>query len=178
MTTIENYLDNMQTNNLSYNIINTYKYFGYEYENLFKSDLLLLLEHIYTNISLVNDKKIRLEQKEFRDQLLKLYNNKCIITGNDCTDELSACHIIPVSTDGEYDVNNGLLMEHNLHTTYDKFLWSINPSTMKIEINPNKNANTIKKYTNNDIKILMNPYLYVNLKWHYDKFIEIVENKN
>ncbi len=42
MTTIENYLDNIQRNNLSQKIFNAYKYFGYEYEILFKMDLVLL----------------------------------------------------------------------------------------------------------------------------------------
>ena len=106
----------------------------------------------------------------FRCYLLKIYEGKCIITNNSCEDELSACHIIPVSHEGDYSNNNGLLMTHNLHSTFDKFMWSINPDTMMIEIDSSKNAHTIKNYQDIKININMNPFLYINLKWHYNQY--------
>jgi hypothetical protein len=114
MTSIETYLDNLTTNKLSANIFSSYVYFGYEYDEVFKNDLILLLDHIYTNISLVSDKKIRLEQEEFKKNLLILYDSKCLITNNDNEDELEGCHIIPVSEDGDYSNNNGLILTRNL----------------------------------------------------------------
>lgn len=175
MTTIEQYFDNLNNNKLPNNILSSYKYFGYEYQEIFNIDLKLLLDEVYKNISLVNDKKIRLEQSEFRNNLLKLYNNKCIITDNDNDDEIEACHIIPVAEDGDYSNDNGLILTRNLHATFDKFKWSINPDTMKIEINPNVKSGSIKEYVNNEIKIKLNPFLYTNLKWHYDKFSELLD---
>jgi predicted restriction endonuclease len=174
MTSIETYLDNLTTNKIPNNIFSSYMYFGYEYDEVFKNDLILLLDHIYTNISLVSDKKIRLEQAEFKKNLINLYDGKCLITNNDNEDELEACHIIPVCEDGDYSNNNGLILTRNLHATFDKFKWSINPDTMKIEINPNMKSGSIKEYINNDINIKMNPFIYLNLKWHYDKFIELL----
>jgi predicted restriction endonuclease len=172
MTTIETYLDNLTTNKIPNNIFSSYKYFGYEYGEIFKIDLILLLDLVYPDISVINDKKIRLEQTEFKNNLLKLYDNKCVISNNDNEDELEACHIIPVSEDGDYSNDNGLILTRNLHATFDKFKWSINPDTIKIELNPNIKSGSIKDYINNNINIKMNPFLYLNLKWHYDKFIE------
>lgn len=174
MTSIETYLDNLTTNKIPNNIFSSYRYFGYEYDEVFKNDLILLLDHIYTNISFVSDKKVRLEQTEFKKNLLKLYDNKCIISNNDNEDELNACHIIPVSEDGDYSNNNGLILTRNLHATFDNFKWSINPDTMEIEINLNIKSGSIKEYINNNINIIMNPFIYLNLKWHYDKFIELL----
>ena len=172
MSSIETYLDNLTTNKIPNNIFSSYSYFGYEYDEVFKIDLILLLDHIYTNISFVSDKKVRLEQTEFKKNLLNLYDNKCVISNNDNEDELEACHIIPVSENGDYSNNNGLILTRNLHATFDNFKWSINPNTMEIEINLNIKSGSIKEYINNVIKIKMNPFIYLNLKWHYDKFIE------
>ena len=170
MYSIEQYLDNLENKNLANNIFSSYKYFGYEYEEVFRIDLLLLLDEVYKEIKIVGNNKIRLEQKKFKKNLLKLYNNKCVITKNDNECELEACHIIPVSENGDYSNNNGLLLTKNLHSSFDRFEWSINPDTLKIE-NVNKKG-SIKEYIGNIINIKMNPFLYINLKWHYEKFIE------
>lgn len=53
---------------------------------LINIDLEFLASNIY-NITLIESKKIRLSQEEFRKQLLDKYN-KCLITGNDCLYEL------------------------------------------------------------------------------------------
>lgn len=47
MTSIETYLDNLTTNKISNNIFSAYRYFGYEYDEIFKNDLILLLDHIH-----------------------------------------------------------------------------------------------------------------------------------
>ena len=170
MESIEHFLDNTKNNNLPNNILSSYKYFGYEYPEVFKIDLNLLLDKVYTNIKITTSQKVRLEQSEFKKNLLDLYDGKCIITNNDCEKELNACHIIPVKDGGDYSCNNGLILECNLHATFDDFLWSINPKTMKIEINSNKNIGSIKKYEGKKLNMDMNPFLYSNLEWHYEKF--------
>ena len=170
METIEHFLDNTKNNNLPNNILSSYKYFDYEYPEVFKLDLNLLLDKVYTDIKITTTQKVRLEQSEFKKNLLDLYDGKCIITNNDCEKELNACHIIPVKDGGDYSCNNGLILECNLHATFDDFLWSINPKTMKIEINSNKNIGSIKKYEGKKLNMDMNPFLYSNLEWHYEKF--------
>ena len=102
METIEYFLDNLQNNNLPNNILLNYKYFGYEYNEVFKIDLNLLLDTVYTDIKITANQKVRLEQTEFKKNLLNLYNGKCIITNNDCERELNACHIVHVKYGGDF----------------------------------------------------------------------------
>ena len=72
METIEHFLDNTKNNNLPNNILSSYKYFGYEYPEVFKIDLNLLLDKVYTNIKITTSQKVRLEQSEFKKNLLDL----------------------------------------------------------------------------------------------------------
>lgn len=170
---LETYLDNYTQTKLQHKILSTYKYFGYEFEEVFTIDLNLLLNNVYPHIKLVQDQKTRLEQQEFRSQLLKLYG-KCVVSENDCEEEITACHIIPFAELGDSSIDNGLILENNLHGTFDKYYWSINPDTLKIEVNPNKKVRTINKYTDKKINLIMNPFLFSNLKTHYEKFKELM----
>ncbi len=171
---LETYLDKLPTNKIPNKILSAHEYFGYKYNELFKLDLNLLLTHVYTEVNLVQEQKTRLEQHEFRSELLKLYNGACVISGNDCEEELEACHIVPFSDKGESDLSNGLILERNIHATFDKYYWSINPDTLEIEVNPNKKTKSINKYIGNKVNLTMNPFLYCNLKSHYEKFINFV----
>lgn len=168
---LETYLDKLPTQKIQNKILSAYEYFGYKYDELFKLDLNFLLTHVYTEVNLVQEQKIRLEQHEFRSELLKLYNGTCVVSGNDCEEELEACHIVPFSEKGESDLSNGLILERNIHVTFDKYYWSINPDTLVIEVNPNKKTNSINKYIGNIVNLIMNPFLYSNLKSHYNNFI-------
>ena len=148
MTLLENYLDKYEKDQslLSASIYSMYKDFEYKDEDKFIIDLDFMLENIY-NIKIKNDKteirRKRMGQGEFRVKILEHYNNTCIVTGNDCIDELEACHIIPVATNEDYSLENGLLLAKNIHATFDIYKWSINPNTFKIE---GMNTGTIKKY--------------------------------
>jgi len=186
ISNIENYL--CKYNNLSqskYNNItlncNDYKKFGYNDKELFKLHLDFLLKNFYKNIK-INDSlcdslsmcKKRLNQEEFRNLLLNKYK-KCIITDNDCIDELEACHIIEYKDCGNCDVNNGL--ERNIHSTFDKNLWCIKPDistyTCVIEIKNDHNG-TITKYKDVkiDLPISINNELYNNLLLRYNNFLK------
>ena len=95
MTLLENYLDKYEKDQslLSASIYSMYKDFEYEDEDKFIIDLDFMLENIY-NIKIKNDKteirRKRMGQGEFRVKILEHYNNTCIVTGNDCIDELEA----------------------------------------------------------------------------------------
>jgi predicted restriction endonuclease len=102
-------------------------------------------------------------------------NSQCIVSNNQNEDELEACHIIPISKGGTYILDNGLILTRNLHATYDKFKWSINPSTLNIETH--KKSGSILSYKTNKVNIKMNPFLYSNLQWHYEQFIKNTQNK-
>ena len=170
-----NYLEDInntkEERKLSSNIINSYGYFGYPNEYTFKIDLELMLETVYNQIILVdNQPKARLTQSEFRTQLIDLYQSRCIISSNSNPDELEAAHIIEVCDGGDYDISNGLILEANLHKTFDKYQWAINPDTLKIEVREG-HSGSITKYMDKKINLTLNPVLYSNLKYRYDKFI-------
>jgi len=166
--------DDVGEKKLCSNIINSYRYFGYPNESSFKIDLELLLETVYNQIILVDTlQKSRLTQNEFRTQLMDLYQSKCIISSNSNPDELEAAHIIEVCDGGNYDISNGLILEANLHKTFDKYQWMINPDTMEIEIKEG-HSGSITKYMGNKINFALNPVLYSNLKFRYNKFVDLI----
>lgn len=167
---LEQYLDNYNNEFLSNDIYNNNELFGYSNSDEFKLKLNFLLENIY-DIKLIENKGKRLNQQEFRKQLIDKYK-KCIITNSDCLIELESAHIIPLNENNNYDINNGLLIKSNLHKTFDKYYWSINPDNLKIEINNNIDVGEISKYKNFVVNLKLNYILYNNLKCHYIKFIK------
>jgi len=117
MNNLEEYLDKNEGKTIE-NFKN-YDEFGYDDELIFKHHLKFMLDNLY-NIKNIESKRKRLNQKEFREIILKKFN-KCLITGEKCTVELEAAHIIEVKDDGNYDIDNGLLLRKNIHSTYDKY---------------------------------------------------------
>ena len=167
MTLLEDYLDNYDNMEHSSNIYSMYKKFNYDNEDNYMIDLEFMLNNIY-NIKIIDKielRKKRLGQGEFRKELLEQFNNRCIVTDNDCTDELEACHIVPVSTKEDYSLQNGLLLAKTIHATFDKYMWSINPITFKIEGN---NTGTIKQYIGMVLPLYDDMREY--LESHYNTF--------
>ena len=170
MTLLEDYLDNYEQEQKSISplIYSMYTKFNYDDEDNYILDLDFMLNNIY-NIKFLEKNQLRdrrMEQTEFRQTLLEEFNNKCIVTDNDCEDELEACHIVPVSSNKNYSIDNGLLLARTIHATFDKFAWSINPDTFTIE---GMNTGTIKKYIGNVLSL--NDDMRENLRYHYEKYI-------
>ena len=182
MNLLENYLDANDNNEISSDIYTKYKEFGYKDEDMYIIDLEFLLDTIYCIKIIQIESKLEISKKrmgqiEFRKHILERFNNKCIVTDNDCIDELETCHIIPVATEEDYSIENGLLLARNIHSTFDKYLWSINPDTFMIEsINiESKNIGTIKNYNNK--QLLLHEDMRDNIRHHYNKYINININK-
>jgi len=169
MTELENYLDKFNNNELHNSIFNKHQEFNYDDEDIFQIDLDFMLNNIY-NIKITDTKLTRMGQQEFRQQLLELYDNKCIVSSNDCILEVEACHIIPVATEQDYSLFNGLLLERNIHKTFDKYLWSINPDTFIVET-IGDTSGSIQKYNGKRIILNNNDELKDNLRQHYNKFL-------
>lgn len=176
MNQLEKYLDKHNNSEINYNIYNEYAFFGYTNEKLYTLHLDFLLDNVY-DIKLVTNTRKRLNQYDFRIEILKKFNYQCIITCETCECELTASHIIPVSDNEDYDIDNGLLLRENLHKTFDNFMWSINPNTLKIVVRKNCNVGQIREYANTKINLNMNNYLKSNLICHYEKFKKIEMGK-
>lgn len=81
-------------------------------------------------------KRSRNGQRKLKQNLLKLYNNKCCVTGCDVEVALNACHIEPHRLNGYNDSKNALLLRTDIHTLWDKNLIGIHPITLDINISP------------------------------------------
>jgi hypothetical protein len=167
MYTIESILDKNINNTINLSIFNDYKKFGYDSKEFLNIDL-QFLSNLY-NVILTEPSKVRLDQKEFRMELLKKYG-KCIVSGNTCIDELEACHLVEVKDDGTYDLSNGILLEANLHKTFDKYIWCINPDSKMIEVKNGTNS-SINKYKNKIIEI--DDDIIDNLIKRHEKFLSV-----
>ena len=168
MNTLENILNNINDKNektIDISIFNKYSDFDYKSKELLNIDLEFLTKNIY-NISLITQKITRLSQKEFRKELLKKYG-KCLISNNTCIDELEACHLVEVKDDGDYNINNGIILEANFHKTFDRNIWCINPYTKMIEVKNGTNS-SINKYMNKILDI--DDDIMDNLIKRYQKF--------
>ena len=174
LNTIETYLDTINGTNKKIPIktLDSWEYFGYPNKNIFQIDLELLIQTVYPEIKIVkSNSNARLSQSEFRDILIKKYSGKCVITQNDSLEELEAAHIVEIKDLGEYDSSNGLLLEANLHKTFDKYYWAINPDTMIIESDPKNKTKSIASYIGKQVSINLDPILYTNLKKRYEIFL-------
>lgn len=108
-------------------------------------------------------------QKAFKDELLKLYDNKCIITGS--TKPLEGAHIIPYSECNNFKTSNGLLLRADIHVLFDDFDLSINPDTTKVELSKGMQSDeTYKMYHMKKLKITDDAK--TNLMVHYKRFMD------
>ena len=172
MSKLELFFDN-NCKDISSAIYNEYESYDYEDQNLFELDVNFLAEHIY-GVKITESRPVRIGQAEFREKVMEHYNNKCIITESDCIDEIEAAHIIPFSEGGIYSVMNGLPLKSSIHKTFDKYLWSINPNSLCIEIKTNKNVGEIKQYKNKKLFKKINDELKSNLSHHYNIFLSMI----
>jgi hypothetical protein len=170
MEKLEAYLDSINNTVILKSLLDDYEKLGYSDEIIYKHHLNFLLENCY-NIRIKENHKIRMGQKKFRKLILKKFNYKCLVSQNDCLDELEAAHIVPVHDEESYDIDNGLLLTKTLHGTMEKLLWAINPKTLIIEVKPNYNVGQIKQYAGNKVNLILNKDLEDNLTIQYNKFI-------
>lgn len=80
--------------------------------------------------------EVRPEQGAFRNSLMSLYNNRCVISSCGVREVLQAAHIVPFSEAVAYrnDPGNGLVLRSDIHTLFDRFLITIHPKERKIVI--------------------------------------------
>lgn len=83
----------------------------------------------------LNWRKVRPVQGKFRDDLLDLYDGRCLLTRCAVPEAIEAAHVLPHNGDPVRDrPDNGLLLRRDLHTMFDAMLWSIDPKTKKVQL--------------------------------------------
>ncbi len=170
--TIEDLLDKYDNKTITINELKLLK-------TKFNSKLINFLLNNCYNIKVLTTSTYREKQHEWKIQLLKRFNNKCIITENNCLPELNACHVEPFHINKNFDISNGLILTQHLHKTFDLFYWTIDPMTHKIKINTKiKNIGTIYKYKNIKLNFNFNTTnLDKYLMYHYNQFIKKVDKQ-
>ena len=145
-----------------------------ENDDFLQDDLIFLLTTLYPYHTVYNNEpEERTGQNDFRKILIKKYN-KCIITNTTCMDELEAAHIIPynICKESGFNIENGLLLKSNIHKTFDKYYWTINPDTHIIEVKQNIDVGEIKQYEGVKVNLdTNNILLYKSLKERYNLYI-------
>ena len=118
-------------------------------------------------------KKVIRHQHKFRNELLKIYDGKCVITGS--IKALEEAHIIPYADCKHFDICNGLILKNDIHRMYDSHELTINPDTLKIEMFGDILNDDYFKLLNGKQIILPKTYedkIKKNLKVMYDRFCE------
>ena len=105
----------------------------------------------------------RIGQTKFKNELVKFYHN-CIISGDDYI-VCQACHILPYSETKFNHIDNGLLLNYNLHHLYDSFLISF-----KFKENLNDMYDLYFVVISEKI---LNKKTFVNYKKYNNKIVEI-----
>jgi putative restriction endonuclease len=78
--------------------------------------------------------KLRRGQQNFRRELLKKFDFRCVITGCEVVDILEAAHIKPYRGKNDNHIQNGLILRADIHTLFDLNLIAINPYSYDIEV--------------------------------------------
>ena len=73
-------------------------------------------------------------QRKFRDELIKVYGERCMVTGCSILDIVEAAHINPYRGENDHHISNGLLLRADIHTLFDLDLLGINPETLRIHL--------------------------------------------
>ena len=158
-------MDQMDKHILNTNdLFNTLKHL-YEDNEDFLLDKHFLLDNVYHKKT---ETTSRINQSDFRKVLIDTYKC-CVVTGFGDIDELEACHIVPYNVSNTY-IDNGILLNRMIHKTFDKYVWSINPLTLKVEISDTINNNSsIVHYKDKIIPIRHESIRYI--AQHYSKFM-------
>lgn len=70
-------------------------------------------------------RKVRRGQRKFRENLLRIHQGKCAVTGTRLDSVLEACHISQHSKTGMNQTGNGLLLRSDIHALFDDGLLTI-----------------------------------------------------
>lgn len=126
----------------------------------------------------------RIGQTKFRNDLILFYQN-CIIT-NDDSEICQACHILPHHETKINHIDNGLLLNYNLHHLFDSYYISFKFKenydkyfdlyvvVISDKIKNQKSFQNYIKYDNQNVKISVNSRKFMEIS--IDNFLHQQEN--
>lgn len=81
-------------------------------------------------------RRVRRGQAKFRKNLLRLYGERCAVSGWGPESVLEAAHILLHADSGLNHSENGILLRADLHSLFDDGLLKIDPSTLTVVLDP------------------------------------------
>lgn len=96
---------------------------------------------------------VRQGQPEFRNTLLKAYDQTCAMTGCKVIAVLEAAHIMPYKGSHTNHVQNGMLLRSDVHSLFDLGIIKVDPDTYRIMVG----ADALPGYAELDGKLLRLP---------------------
>lgn len=127
----------------------------------------------HTKFNMNMDARNSTKQCEFAKKLKEIYKT-CVICN--ISIPVEGAHIIPYAVNEDFNINNGLLLCNNHHALFDKFLFSIDPESLIIELsNEMAKDKYHKMYNGMKLRIpkeINSIELCENIGYHYKKFLE------
>lgn len=111
----------------------------------------------------------RQDQPQFRQKLIKHYQQMCPISGCVIVDVLQAAHITPYNGKSTNQIGNGILLRADLHTLWDRGLLAIDPETFKVWIEPKSRSGDYKKLQNKQLSKNLFSQAKAALKKHWEE---------
>ena len=113
----------------------------------------------------------------FRSMLLKSYQYKCAISECDARQALEAAHIMPYNGSKTNHITNGLLLRADLHTLFDRGLFTIDPENWTVTLSDSLRNTMYKDFDRKKIYLPSNPkhrpsqkaFQYRNSKIRFDE---------
>lgn len=179
---IENYIWTLKINKKNINYLDIYvklinKFYSQKNSSIYKIDF-VFYDKFKIDPSNFEETKIlckeRNGQTKFRKDLVDFYA-KCIVSGDDHT-ICQACHILPYFETKLNVVENGLLLNYNIHHLYDSFLISFkfidnfdesydNYSIVLSDKLKKESFKNYVRYANNIVKINKKSREYIDKKY-------------
>jgi predicted RNA-binding protein with PUA-like domain len=120
--------------------------------------------------------RVRRGQRDFRRNLMEVYARRCAISGHGPEDALNAVHIEPHAESGINELGNGLLMRADLHSLFDAGLLRINPTSLKVVIDPKLRGTPYQEFHGRKIRARNDgtqPSQYLKKRWQAGKLFDL-----
>lgn len=122
----------------------------------------------------VREAALRPWQGQFRDNLFERYGVHCCVSECAVPDALEAAHVTPYLGEKSNDLRNGLILRSDLHTLFDRYLFGIDPATLRVTLsNALAPDPTYKRFDGKELAITAKhtPSRRA-LSVHWQKFVE------
>ncbi len=118
-------------------------------------------------------RKLRKGQSKFRQELLKRYGHRCMVSGCIAEPSLEAAHIEPYAYKKCNSIENGLLLRADIHSLFDKLLISVNPDTLTVVVSRKLSHTEYSAFQGIELRLhssLNRDMLKEKLQVHFDAF--------